>query len=242
MANNAAPTDDRPALLMTRPRASAEDFVASLSEPLRAAVRVCHSPLMEIRALGSLPDLSQVAAVIFTSANGVDFAGEGLGRPCHCVGDTTAARATSRGWQVHTVSKNADSLVATLARLMPEGPLLHLSGRHQRGQIAERLTALGIRTDAAAVYDQPLLPLSEEAQDLLSGPGVVLVPLFSPRTAAQFAGQAGTLRRVRVLCISAAVAEPLQHLPLEEIVVAAHPDGAAMRQGLEMMMGKDTLP
>ena len=125
------------------------------------------------------------------------------------MGDKTGSVASAMGWKVGAVGADADALVAAISRISPRGPLVHLAGTHRRGRIAERLTATGIPTEVRTVYDQVLLPLSDAAKDLLAGKLPAIVPLFSPRTAAQFAHEVGDARHLRVVAMSEAVKEIL---------------------------------
>jgi uroporphyrinogen-III synthase len=232
---------DSPSLLLTRPQASAEAFVARLDPALVRGVEVCISPLMEIRPCRSGANLADYRGVIFTSANGVAFAGLGQGRRAYCVGAGTARAATDQGWHVMQVAQDADALVAAICDTGAQAPLLHLSGTHRRGNIAERLTQAGIKTETAALYDQVLLPLSDRAQALLKGEATVILPLFSPRTAGQFADQAAELRNVRAIAISPAVADTVRHLNLKQLLIAQAPTGDAMRQDIEMLLHAHSL-
>jgi uroporphyrinogen-III synthase len=122
------------------------------------------------------------------------------------------------------------------------GPLLHLAGRHRRGDVAAQLTAKGIVTDVHTLYDQQLCDLTEEAQALLAGDKPVLVPLFSPRSAQQFVAQARKLRHVTVVAISGAVAQALGKQEGVEIKIAAAPTGAEMVRSVENLLQGPSVP
>ncbi|MGC1494909.1 MAG: uroporphyrinogen-III synthase [Sulfitobacter sp.] len=196
----------KPLLLITRPQASADRFVALLSQDARAQSSIVISPLLRIIPTGDQPDLSSYAGVIFTSANAVELCQNGNGLPAYCVGETTAKVAATSGWTVVTTAMNADGLVENIIKANAFGPLLHMAGRHRRGNISERLSVHGAQVDVHTLYDQELLPLSEKAQSLLHGEAHVVVPLFSPRTAKRFIEQAQQLDGVIVVAISDAVA------------------------------------
>lgn len=228
-----------PTLLMTRPRPAAEGFVAQLSAPLRARLRVVYSPLLEIVPLKvQVPD-DGLRGVIFTSVNGVEAglaAGAPGGLPAYCVGDRTARAALAAGWRVQVTCPDAEHLIAALLRLRPEAPLLHLRGVHARGDIAGRLSAAGIATRALAVYDQRLLPLNDAARSALAGQGPVVVPLFSPRTARQFADICDGSAPLFLAVISAAAAKPVENMRSEALIVAERPDSPAMIAAVEMLV------
>ncbi|MFY0308444.1 uroporphyrinogen-III synthase [Leisingera sp. D0M16] len=217
-------------LLMTRPLAAAERFVAGLPEAARAGLRVIYAPLMEIRPAQAPVDLDHVKAVIFTSANGVEAASrETAARlPAYCVGERTAQAAAEAGWQASCLGHCADELVAALLSQRPEAPLLHLRGGHARGEIAERLTSGGIPCQEQILYDQVLLPLTDEAKMALAAQTDVIVPLFSPRTARHFANLCGDASHLHLIALSPAVAEPLKGLNCKTLRVSKTPDAAAL--------------
>lgn len=241
MANNAdTPATDR-ALLMTRPKQAAEQFVARLDPTLISAVQIVHSPLLQIVPQQSKADPARYNAVIFTSATAVGFAGHGQGQHAFCVGARTAQAAQDSGWRVRIVAQDADALVEKLQAMPGTGPLLHLAGAHRRGEIATRLGNAGTPVDVSVLYDQALLPLNNAAKSLLAGKTPVIVPLFSPRTAVQFAKAAASSAPVHVVAISAAVAAPLDRLNGTEVRIVAAPTGDAMLQEVELLLRKDSL-
>ena len=241
MPNNAETSAPRSALLLTRPQRGAERFVARLESGLLETTQLCISPLIEIKPLPLDEDLAEYAGVIFSSTNAVRLAEPGDVRPAYCVGDRTRAAAKDFGWQVAETENDADGLVGAILRKRPAGPLIHLAGRHRRGDIAERLTAAGIPTDVRTVYDQVLLPLSAEAQTLLAGKLPVIVPLFSPRTARHFASEAGQAMRAQIVAMSEAVAQSLGPLPVARLHIACAPTAEEMRRCVEMLFREDSL-
>jgi uroporphyrinogen-III synthase len=237
MANNAQ--NPIATLLMTRDSADAARFVAALDPEALKRTQVIVSPLLRIAAVGDRPDLTGTAGVILTSAKAVGFAPPGAGRPAYCVGLRTAEAAGAAGWDVRQIAETAEHL---LEEISADGPLVHLAGRHQRGDIAQRLTARGLSCRREVIYDQHLLPLTEEARHLLQGDVPVIVPLFSPRTARQFADQAPDVRMARVLAISAATAAALGTLDPAQVQIATAPTADQMRLGVEKLLRQATLP
>lgn len=226
-------------LLMTRPRAAAERFVARLAPSVRNRLRVIYAPLMRIEFLPGAVSLENTHGVIFTSANGVaaaQAAGLRPTLPAYCVGTATAAAARRARWSVEETCGTADALVAALIARRPPAPLLHLRGTHARGEIAERLTAAGIVTRAQAIYDQRLVGPGAEAQAALAGTDPVIVPLFSPRSARHFADIFDGSAPLYLAAISAAAAEPVENMGHRALVVAERPDGAAMAAAVEHLV------
>ncbi|MEO9793133.1 MAG: uroporphyrinogen-III synthase [Roseobacter sp.] len=217
---------------MTRPRAASEGFVDTLPENVRAQLDPVFSPLIDIIPMQSDADIGSQDSAVFSSRNGVEAAPEGNGRAAYCIGPTTTEAALGKGWNAQRVGSDADSLVETLQALQPEGCLVHLSGKHTRGDIAGRLSQSGLNIINIAIYDQILRPLSDEAQKVIRNTPRVIVPLFSPRTAAQFINSTPALHSVGIIALSTAVAREIPANEVYSLNVAAHPDAQAMGAAL----------
>lgn len=226
-------------LLLTRPAAGTRAFLDSLSSDLASQISVTASPLIEITGLNA--EVPAADAVIFTSTHAPDFAGPGLGRNAYCVGNATTRKARDCGWNAQEAGQNADELVATLKNSPPHQTLIHLGGVHTRGAIAERLSEAGIITHHVALYDQTLKTLSKQATDLLDGPAPVLVPLFSARTAGQFARQARGHAPLHIVALSPAVAEQVSRIPHKTLTVCENPTACAMVNALKKLVNDLTL-
>ncbi len=221
---------------MTRPTPSAEAFLQSLPPEVRAKLSVVISPLLQINPTDALVDMAGVEGVIFTSANGVAHGPKPQTCPAFCVGSKTTQAALEIGWPAQTAGRDADELVETLTAMRPNFPLLHICGEHQRGDIATRLTRVGLLTETAIVYKQALLPLSALAKSMLASGTRCIVPLFSPRTAEQFAAQWDDLRNVSILALSPAVAQALAEKRPKQLLIADNPTAASMRLALETLI------
>lgn len=197
-----------PILVMTRPTAEARRFVADCEKALGGRITVVFAPVMDIRPVAATVDAACYAGFILTSANGAQNAPELAGKPVYCVGEKTAAAARARGARIALVAKDADDLVARTIAAPPPAPLLHLRGEHARGQVAERLTRAGIRTEEAIVYAQAEVSLTAEAKAAIMGDEPVVLPIFSPRSA-HLAGAAVDRpgKALHVIVISQAVAQ-----------------------------------
>jgi uroporphyrinogen-III synthase len=219
-------------LLLTRPNHSAQAFVARLSAEVREAADVVIAPLMEVVGLEIKPDLSGIAGVAFTSANGVLHAPLGEGRVAFCVGARTTEAAKAHGWRAQQVGKTAQELIEAFKITPPSGPILHLGGRHTRGDIAKNLTEVGIQARHIALYDQRLLPLSGEGHAALSSR--CILPVFSPRTAHHLAYQAhGSLGNAYIVALSEAVAGPLRGEKTAQLFILPTPDAVYMSKVVE---------
>ena len=230
------------ALILTRPEPGAGRFLSALSAEARAVVMPVLSPLMTIEPLDWSGEIGPEVAAIFTSANGVRFAPEGVGRRAFCVGAETARAAMARGWRAEQAGQTADALVDKLTAARGTAPLVHFAGVHRRGGIAERLVAAGCSARVVEVYDQRLHPLTEAALEALAGPAIV--PLFSPRTAEQFARETRSiaLGHVHLVAMSAAVAQPLSGKPVAGMRVADAPTREEMVLAVEKLCRHIRLP
>ncbi|MFC6688902.1 uroporphyrinogen-III synthase [Jhaorihella thermophila] len=228
-------------LLMTRAREASDRFLALLPAETRADLRVIHSPLIETVPLDVELSLAGVRGVIFTSANGVSAAARLTERrdlPAWCVGGATTAAARAHRWGAECVGRDADELVRTLIARRPEDPLSHLRGVHARGDIAARLSAAGIETREAVVYDQRLLPLTPQAVQALAGADPVIVPLFSPRAARHFASLATGRAPLYLAAMSHAVAEPVSSLNFNTLKVSKAPTAQTMAQAVTSLVAR----
>lgn len=183
--------------------------------------------MLAIRRLPqAAPDLTGIAALAFTSRNGVDaFAAlsDDRSRPAFAVGDATAEAARAAGFApVHSAAGALGDLARLLATEAP-GPVLAPGALEPSGDLAALLAgqvevralpvyqAVGTETDAPAAFDAVLIHSPRAARALAAlGP---------------FAGQVAAV-------ISEAAAAPLAGAPGLEIRVAARPDEAALFEAL----------
>ncbi|MFC3085870.1 uroporphyrinogen-III synthase [Tabrizicola soli] len=227
-------------VLLTRPEEQSRSFAAALRGRYGDRVRPVLSPLM--RPVNLSPDLppGPFAAVIFTSLQGVTAAlpyRAALPRLTWCVGGRTAQEARSAGFQTRAAEGDAESLIAAILANPPPGRLLHLRGAESRGNVAPRLTVAGVPAEATVIYRQEAQPLAPAAAELLRKPGVVIVPLFSPRSAALFraALPPDHAASLGLVAMSRNVADELLGLR-GRVVVARRPDAEAMLQGLDELI------
>jgi uroporphyrinogen-III synthase len=123
---------------------------------------------------------------------------------------------------------DAEALIALVSAEESRGILLHVRGAHARGDVARRLSDAGHPTREVVLYDQVALPLTDAAEDLLQRETPVIVPLFSPRGAAQFVAVHRGVAPLFVGAMSEAVAEAAAPLKARQTAVAGHPDAGAM--------------
>ncbi|WP_264665298.1 uroporphyrinogen-III synthase [Azospirillum fermentarium] len=235
-------------LLITRPAEDAAPLAARLAA---AGFITLVEPMLEMVWLdGPEPEVEDVQALLFTSANGVRAFTRRTGRrdrPVLAVGDATARAARDAGF-VRVESAAGD--VHALAGLVRErctptgGVLLHVAGTTVAGDLAGMLAQHGFAVRRLSLYDarpsRRLTPATiaaltgDSSDDRLDG-----VLIFSPRTARSFvslvaeAGHISRCRTVDVYCLSPAVAEAVCTCPSgpvswRRVQVAARPDQDAL--------------
>lgn len=214
-------------LLLTRPEAQSRALVAALAaRGLRPGVVV--SPVLRIapRPVTLRPG----AEVILTSQNAVAALPPGHGR-AWCVGERTAAAAREAGFEAISADGDVEDLLALLIG-RAAAPLIHVRGAHAAGNLVPRLRAAGLRAEEVVAYDQVACPLNAAARALLAGTGTVVLPLYSPRSAAIVGADDGPWRaRIRAIAISAATAAAFS--PPADMIVAKTPTGEAMEDEIQ---------
>lgn len=229
-------------LLLTRPAVQGDRLATDLAAHMPGVFQPIASPLMEPAFL--FPDIPNAdwSSVILTSETGVEAAarlreqGHVLPLDAWCVGDRTAHVAREAGFSAISAQGDAEALIDLILASDDPGPLLHLRGRDARGDIVPRLTAQGRPAHALIVYAQEALPLSNEAALVLAGSDPVVVPLFSPRSAALFAARGPFAAPLRIAAISAATARAAEALAPERLSIAERPDGAMMLTAIRTLI------
>ncbi len=232
MIRQSQAADPAPIVLLTRPLMQSQRFAGELA--LRyGAVQVVISPLMAPRVLPQ-PHSPAAAAVIFTSETGVAAAAEsGLwqtGRPdiAYCVGTRTAGAAAAQGFSTRDAGGDWRDLAALIAADGAKSPLIFACARDAPHHLQTALKALGFTVLRCDVYAQDPQPLTAQARAVLAGANPVLLPLFSPRSAAQFcAVSLHPNAPLRVAALSENVAKAFS-LPVQSLRVADRPNAAAM--------------
>ncbi len=224
-----------PVFLLTRPEDAARGFARQMADEF-GPVQVMIAPLTGIEWADDAPDLHGIQALVFTSRNGV-LAYQRLDMPkgmrAYCVGEATSRAASQVGLEAISADGDAAALIALIAAAGQCGPILHIRGAETRGAVAHRLNQAGIETFETVLYRQVTLPLPTEARTLLQGNLPVIVPLFSPRSAARFAAYAPFDAPLFLAAISPAAAERLHGLETRAIVTADRPDAMSMLYAVE---------
>ncbi len=192
------------------------------------------APLIELRSVEARVDLTGVAALAFTSANGVRAFAEAETRrdlTVFAVGGTTAAAAKAAGFRGVLAS---DGDVAALAERIVsrkrelKGAVLHPGAAEPAGDLCGALTEAGIEARPLILYEA--VDLEPDEALIAALPDLDAVLLHSPRAAATLATflKAHSTPNLRALCLSAAVAKPLAKAKLRQLASAPFPIEAAL--------------
>ena len=194
------------------------------------------APVLEVQPCGEAPDLSGVAALAFTSRNGVRaFAALSpeRGLEVFAVGDATAAAAREAGFaDVDSASGNVVALAQLIAgrKETLKGGVLYLAPEEPAGDLPGALAERGVAVRAQVVYRTAPSGLAAIPAD------VDAVLVHSPKAARRLAeapGLEAAAPSLAAICISAATAEPLQGLGFAEVLVSPAPNETAMLQRLD---------
>jgi uroporphyrinogen-III synthase len=189
------------------------------------------APLLAIQPLAPpRPDLEGVAALAFTSANGVAAFAELTGvppLPVFTVGDATAEAARALGFaDVRSAGGAVEDLARLLVRTGPTGGIILAPGAREPAGDLAALVGGDKRVRRLAVYDVV-------GTDRATSAAFDAVLIHSPRAARALAERRGPVAAGRLAAtISPAAAAPLSGLGFREVRVAAAPTEAALLRTL----------
>jgi uroporphyrinogen-III synthase len=226
-------------LLLTRPLAGSKAFWQVLPHEIGKSLNPIFNPLVEIVPVDCVPRIEGYA--IFTSLHGVENSPKGDGRKAFCVGEMTTKAAVAFGWDALQKGETAQQLVIALSKMPDRTVFTHLAGVHTRGNIAERLSAIGYTASHIAVYDQIKCMFSAETNEALASNFPLLVPLFSPRTARVFADQYSGRSPLHIIALSGDVANPIRGLDCKTLTVCERPTRNFMVGAVQKVIANMTL-
>jgi uroporphyrinogen-III synthase len=186
--------------------------------------------------------------VLLTSANAVRAIAmhrrfrEIAALPAYVVGGRTREAAATAGFTaVVSANGDVDDLIALVAARVPRDglPLLYLAGSDRAGDPAGALQSRGFRVETVVIYRSVMVAdLRPDVRSALLRGGIDAVLHYSARSASAFVGalrSAGIEEsgmKIKHLCLSAQVAEPLTMAGARDVVVAASPAESALFDGL----------
>lgn len=224
-----------PRIWVTRAAPGAEETAARLKA---MSLPVLVDPLLAVVPLSPTIDLAGVAALAFTSVNGVQAFVRlcaDRNRPIFAVGDRTARAAREAGFaEVASADGDVEALAALIAGQAAriDGVVLHPGALEPAGDLVSALAAKGITVRSAAVYETVERDPAPATLDQLGMMAAVL--LHSPRAARKLSQvlERRPAPSLRALCLSPAVAAPLEALvkagQLASVAAAPHPSEAAL--------------
>jgi uroporphyrinogen-III synthase len=203
------------------------------------------APLLIVRRLiDASPDLTDIGALAFTSANAVRAFAETSNRrdlPVFAVGEATAAAARQAGFaDVHAGPSDVAALAADILerRQGIDRAVLHAGAAEPAGDLAGALKAAGVAVRSLALYETVAAdPPSRALLDQLNGVQAVL--LHSPKAARALADLVAApldLSAAHLLGLSPACLAPLADRP------AAGRHSAAAPNEADLLALLDTLP
>lgn len=194
------------------------------------------APVLEVQPASEAPDLAGVAALAFTSRNGVRaFAALSLerGLPVFAVGDATAGAARGAGFaDVASAAGDVSALAQLIAarKEVLDGEVLYLAPEEPAADLPGALVDHGVTARVQVVY-------RTAPAELAAVPANVDVVLIHSPKAARRLAETPAVRAaapsIVAICISAAAAEPLQGLGFRELLVSPAPNETALLQRLD---------
>ena len=229
----------QPILVLTRPKSNALRFADLCRAKLGDDVPIVIAPLMTIEAVPTEMDIDPSKTFIFTSENGVKAA-NALWPDVHLkgysVGDRTAEAGREVGYELTSAGGSVEELLSLILKDAPSTSLVHLRGADTRGDLALRLSDAGHPTSEAILYRQVQSEPTKELCALLSGEIPLIVPLFSPRSAAIFQEVAQAATAPLFLCaISENTRNEIRNLG-RDCIVATTPDASAMVETISALV------
>ena len=221
-----------------------EDANASAARLRKLGFSVVRLPVIEIRTRPVRPQRAPYDAVVATSDKAFHAEGPSdTSSPLYVVGARTGRAAEARSWRLASLpARDVDELVRTLAgALKPEASVLYLAGRDRKEAIEAALAEtfeLEVVESYAAEARAAWRPA--EARSLASCVAALHYSRRSTGLAAALAKTAGMepcFLKLKHVCMSRDVAEPLQEIGATRIEIAETPDEAGLFRRLRQELG-----
>jgi uroporphyrinogen-III synthase len=221
-----------------------KDANASAAQLRKLGFSVVCLPVIEIRTRPVWPQRSHYDAVIATSDKAFHADGPSdTSSPLYVVGARTGRAATARGWRLASPpARDAEELITKLAgALKAAASVLYLAGRDRKEVIEAALTgAFGVEMVEAYAAEARKAWRPAEARSLAS---CVAALHYSRRSAglaaalAKAAGAEACFLKLKHVCMSRDVAEPLQAIGATRVVIAETPDEVGLFRRLRQELG-----
>lgn len=238
-------------IFVFRPPAEAERTAAAIRarghEPVLA-------PLFEVSRLPEPAPEGPFSAIVLTSGNAVpalaDLPPAWQDLPVFTVGARTAEKAREAGFEdARSASGNRDDMVALIRdNLKTPARLLLIVGRDRHEDVADKLEAAGFEVASWVAYAaQAVATFPAEAQAALRQGGIDGALHYSARgvrtclALARDAGLTEPLLDLTHVALSADVAGPLISAGASTVLVAEHPEEAALLAALDQVSARNRL-
>ncbi len=191
------------------------------------------APLLTLQRVTDDEPIPDNAALIFTSANGARFCPEiPRDRRVYCIGPATAEAAHDAGFT--DIRFGVGDWRDLLQIVEPSAaPIVHVGGRHVRGQVSETLQSWGRDASRRVVYGS--MPVTRWPVE----PGFYdLACLYSPLASETLAALPDRPMPPRIIALSENVAAPIrERFPACRVVVADVPTDGAMIDAARFAVG-----
>ena len=237
-------------IFVFRPRSDAERSARKLAARGHEAVV---APLFDVKPSQEPAPEGAFDAIVLTSGNAVPAlasAPDAWRRlPVFTVGARTAARVREAGLpDARSADGGRDELIALIGdNLGPPARLLLIVGRDRHDDVGARLAAAGFSTTIWTAYAAEAVEvLPETAAAALRDRNVEAALHYSPRGAQVFldlvqgAGLREPALELTHVALSAEVAAPLVAAGASTILVAEHPEEAALMAALDQVLARKT--
>lgn len=224
-----------PRIWITRALPGAEETAARLRD---MGLPTLIDPLLAVAPLSPSIDLEGVAALAFTSVNGVEAFARlcaDRDRPVFAVGDRTAHAARETGFrEVVSAGGDVEALAALIVKRSARigGAVLHPGALEPAGDLISPLVAADLIARRVAVYET--VERDPDPATLAELGTLAVVLLHSPRAARKLTRvlEAHPAPSLRALCLSPSVAGALgtaeQDGRLASVAFAPHPTETAL--------------
>lgn len=227
------------------------------AERTAAAIRAHgHEPVLApLFAVSRLPDPAPegpFSAIVLTSGNAVPALAElppaWQDLPVFAVGGRTAGKVREAGFEdARSAQGNRDDMVALIRdNLTAPARLLLIVGRDRHEDVADKLTAAGFEVVTWVAYAaEAIAAFPEQAQEALrlgSVDGALHYSARGVRTCLALAREAGVtepLLDLTHVALSADVAAPLISAGASTVLVAEHPEEAALLAALDQVSARN---
>ncbi|CAN7550381.1 uroporphyrinogen-III synthase [Bosea sp. LjRoot90] len=238
-------------VLVFRPQQDAERSAQALRERGQDPVV---APLFQIVPSNEKPPKGPFDALVLTSANAVP-AVETLPKtwrgtlPAFCVGTRTADTVGKLGFTTHSAQGGRAELLALILERLPKGQkLLFVAGRDRHEDLPQQLRDAGHEVTVWTAYEAKAVDaLPAPAAEALRNGSADAALHYSPRSAQIFldlAGKAGLAEQAQALpqlALSIEVAAPLIAAGSDTVLVAEHPEEAALFAALDQLPARTLL-